>query len=603
MAYGELGPTHHSIEDLAWTRAIDNLTVLVPADPAQTRAAVRWAVENPGPLYLRVPRFKVPEVTPEDAPLEPGRAITLRDGDDVTIVAIGTMVSRALDAAERLRADGIEARVLNMPFVDPLDEAHAARRGARDARHRHRRGGDRHRRPRRRGREPRRPARSRPRCASSASPASPPPAARASCSTTSASPPTASRRRRPMSSPDHILAIDQGTQRHQGRARRRRAARSSPAARRPSRCSTPAARAGSSRTRRRSGRSVAGRGRRLRRHDPAAVAAVGLSTQRESLLLWDRATGEPLGPMLSWQDQRTVADCARLRDARRRPVRAISGLPLDPMFSATKAPAAGLLDADRAATRRLCLGTVDSWLLCKLGGGHVIEAGNAARTQLLDVRTARLGAGAARAVRRARATCCRTCRLDRPVPDRRGPRARCPTARPSRGHGRLARRAVRPRRLAPGPGQGHLRHRLARSWASATPRRQTQPVCLHDRLGRRRQAALRLRGQHPLHRRDADVAGRAARHHARPRSPTQAADASDGVHLVPAFSGLGAPWWDDEAVGLISGLTLRHPAAAPRPRRAGVDRLPGRGHRRRDRRRTGPIDAARRRRPDRQPRR
>ena len=84
---------------------------------------MRWAVEHPGPLYLRVPRFKVPEVTPEDAVLEPGRALTLRDGDDVTIVAVGTMVSRALDAAEALRADGIGARVINMPFVDPLDEA------------------------------------------------------------------------------------------------------------------------------------------------------------------------------------------------------------------------------------------------------------------------------------------------------------------------------------------------------------------------------------------------------------------------------------------------------------------------------------------------
>src|SRR5689334_24959817 len=74
MAYGELGPTHHSIEDLSWTRAIDNLKVLVPADPVQTRAAVRWAVANPGPLYMRVPRFKVPEVTPPDAPLEPARS-------------------------------------------------------------------------------------------------------------------------------------------------------------------------------------------------------------------------------------------------------------------------------------------------------------------------------------------------------------------------------------------------------------------------------------------------------------------------------------------------------------------------------------------------
>ena len=123
MAYGELGPTHHSIEDLSWTRAIDNLPVLVPADPVQTRAAVRWAAATSGPVYLRVPRFKVPEVTPEDAPLEPGRAVQLSDGDDVTLIAAGTMVSRALDAAARLRADGIAARVINMPFVDPLDES------------------------------------------------------------------------------------------------------------------------------------------------------------------------------------------------------------------------------------------------------------------------------------------------------------------------------------------------------------------------------------------------------------------------------------------------------------------------------------------------
>jgi transketolase len=123
VAYGELGPTHHSIEDLSWTRAIDNLNVLVPADPAQTRAAVRWAVANPGPLYLRVPRFKVPEVTAEDAKLELGRSVLVSDGDDITVIAVGTMVSRAVEAAERLRGDGISVRVINMPFVDPLDEA------------------------------------------------------------------------------------------------------------------------------------------------------------------------------------------------------------------------------------------------------------------------------------------------------------------------------------------------------------------------------------------------------------------------------------------------------------------------------------------------
>jgi transketolase len=122
MAYGELGPTHHSIEDLSWTRAIANLPVVVPADPAQTRAAVRWAAyDTDGPVYLRVPRFKVPDVTPDGAPFEPGQSVRLTDGDDVTVIAAGTLVSRAVEAAERLRAEGVGVRVLNMAFVDPLD--------------------------------------------------------------------------------------------------------------------------------------------------------------------------------------------------------------------------------------------------------------------------------------------------------------------------------------------------------------------------------------------------------------------------------------------------------------------------------------------------
>lgn len=121
MAYGELGPTHHSIEDLSWMRAIAELTVAVPADTAQTRAAVRWAAAQPGPAYLRIPRFKVPVVTPDDAPFETGRSIQLTDGDDITVMAVGTMVSRALAAAETLRAEGIGVRVLNMTFVEPLD--------------------------------------------------------------------------------------------------------------------------------------------------------------------------------------------------------------------------------------------------------------------------------------------------------------------------------------------------------------------------------------------------------------------------------------------------------------------------------------------------
>lgn len=122
MAYGELGPTHHSLEDLSWLRAVPQLPIVVPADPAQTRAAVRWAKSYDGPSFVRVGRFKVPAVTPDGAAFELGRGLRLTDGDDVAIVATGTMVSRALDAAALLQGEGVWARVLNLPFVDPLDE-------------------------------------------------------------------------------------------------------------------------------------------------------------------------------------------------------------------------------------------------------------------------------------------------------------------------------------------------------------------------------------------------------------------------------------------------------------------------------------------------
>ncbi|GII81268.1 transketolase [Sphaerisporangium rufum] len=123
MAYGALGPTHHSIEDLAWLRAIAGLTVVVPADPVQTRGALRWALGHRGPVYLRIGRHKVPAVTPPGRDFLVGRADTLVEGDDVTIVAAGTLVSRAVEAAALLSGSGVRARVLNMATVKPLDEA------------------------------------------------------------------------------------------------------------------------------------------------------------------------------------------------------------------------------------------------------------------------------------------------------------------------------------------------------------------------------------------------------------------------------------------------------------------------------------------------
>lgn len=123
VAYGELGPTHHSIEDLAWTRAIGNLTVIAPADPAETAAAVRAVAEHNGPVFLRLSRMPVPAVHPADYRFEIGRAARLRTGDDVTLIAVGTMVCRALEAAALLERDGVRAAVLNMSTIWPLDRA------------------------------------------------------------------------------------------------------------------------------------------------------------------------------------------------------------------------------------------------------------------------------------------------------------------------------------------------------------------------------------------------------------------------------------------------------------------------------------------------
>jgi len=121
MSYGELGPTHHSIEDMAWLRAIANMTVIVTADQIETDQAVRAVADFRGPVFLRVGRTPVPQVHDDQYHFEIGKAARLRDGQDVTLIANGTMVGRALAAAETLAVQGIEARVLNMSTVRPLD--------------------------------------------------------------------------------------------------------------------------------------------------------------------------------------------------------------------------------------------------------------------------------------------------------------------------------------------------------------------------------------------------------------------------------------------------------------------------------------------------
>ncbi len=123
VAYGELGPTHHSIEDFAWLRLFNTLTVIAPSDAWETAEAVKWAATHEGPVYLRLSRMAVPELDVPNRVFRVGQAELVRKGGDVTIVACGTTVHLAVAAAEALQAEGIGARVLNMATINPLDEA------------------------------------------------------------------------------------------------------------------------------------------------------------------------------------------------------------------------------------------------------------------------------------------------------------------------------------------------------------------------------------------------------------------------------------------------------------------------------------------------
>jgi transketolase len=127
VAYGELGATHHSIEDVAWLRAIDKLTVIVPSDPWETAEAIKAAAALDGPVFIRISRMPVPALERVAPVFRIGRAEVLRDGGDLAIIANGTTVHHALAAAETLAAEGIAARVVNMATVSPIDgEAIAA---------------------------------------------------------------------------------------------------------------------------------------------------------------------------------------------------------------------------------------------------------------------------------------------------------------------------------------------------------------------------------------------------------------------------------------------------------------------------------------------
>lgn len=123
ISVGEDGATHQCNEDIALMRAIPGMTVIVPCDDIEARQAVFAAAEIKGPVYLRFGRLAVPVINDESYKFEIGKAVELKKGDDVTIIATGLMVSRALDAAKMLEENkGIHARVINMHTIKPIDK-------------------------------------------------------------------------------------------------------------------------------------------------------------------------------------------------------------------------------------------------------------------------------------------------------------------------------------------------------------------------------------------------------------------------------------------------------------------------------------------------
>jgi len=299
----------------------------------------------------------------------------------------------------------------------------------------------------------------------------------------------------------------------------------------------------------------------LEGQDADAVVAVGISTQRESVVCWDRLTGEPITPVLSWQDQRTAALCNALRSPEaERLVRARSGLPLDPMFSAVKA--AWLLQnhsgaASAARDGRLAIGTIDAWLLSRFGGEPMTEIGNASRTQLVHVAEAAWDDDLLALFGVPRAALPRLTPSTGPFPAVRGLaplRDGTPVlAVMGDSHSALfAQGAFAPGQIKATYGTGSSVMGLI-----GHPDAMGAGACLT--------IAWQIGGERPAFAAEGNIraTGAALRWMANLLGMNVAAmtelgarSDSRGAVLVPGFTGLGAPWWDRDAVGLISNLAL-----------------------------------------------
>lgn len=121
LTIGSDGATHQAIEDIALMRSLPNLSVIVPSDAWETEEAVKAAVAHKGPVYIRLGKDAVPDIHPAGSTFQWGKGQILRDGIDVALIGTGRMTAAALAAADQLRQDGLEAMVINMPTIKPID--------------------------------------------------------------------------------------------------------------------------------------------------------------------------------------------------------------------------------------------------------------------------------------------------------------------------------------------------------------------------------------------------------------------------------------------------------------------------------------------------
>jgi glycerol kinase len=296
------------------------------------------------------------------------------------------------------------------------------------------------------------------------------------------------------------------------------------------------------------------------------VVAIGISSQRESAVIWDAETGAPLGPVLGWQDRRTVGDAQLLvAEGHGEKVQASTGLPIDPMFSALKFRwLLNSVDPDRSRSRagQIAIGTVDSWLVYRLTGEHRIEVGNASRTQLLnldagdwddellalfDVPRAALPAVSS-SIEHSSAVSGIAGLSDTTVV----------TAVLGDSHAALYGHGARH------AGSVKVTYGTGSSIMGLMPADVSTPAGLVRTIAWGAPAtAFAFEGN--ILSSGSTLVWLAELLGSTPSALSDLAEqtkSSDGVSLVPAFAGLGAPWWDDRATAILTGFDLGTSAGA-----------------------------------------